>query len=273
MKDDRPTEPPEPPAPPAPAPAAIERAIYLSVVIPAYNEQERIADSLYRVKEYLRAQPYRSEIIVVDDGSADLTTEVVKTIDIYGQEIHEQAPGELMENIKNVGKGFSIARGLLKARGEIVLFSDADLSTPIEELEKLLPFFDEGYSVVIGSRKAPDAIVAPKPLLRRMMSRVLNAFVQVLTVPGIRDTQCGFKAYRRESAHRLALLQRIYGFAFDMEHLYIARRLGLQIKEVGVRWTHADGSKVHPVRDSYRMFRDMLKIRLYHRKLRPAKAM
>jgi dolichyl-phosphate beta-glucosyltransferase len=246
--------------------------IFLSVIIPAYNEQERIADSLYKVKEYLSAQPYRSEIIVVDDGSADLTTEVVKTIDIYGKEIHEQPPGELMENIKNVGKGFSIARGLLKARGEIVLFTDADMSTPIEEIEKLLPHFDTGNAIVIGSRKAADAIVEKKPVLRRIMSKTLNLFVQMLTVPGIKDTQCGFKAYRRETAHRLAILQRVYGFAFDMEHLYIARRLGLQIKEVGVRWIHCEGSKVHPIRDSYRMFRDMVKIRFYHRKLRPASA-
>lgn len=252
-------------------PPALAESIYLSVVIPAYNEQERIADSLYRVKQYLRSQPYRSEIIVVDDGSADLTTEVVKTIDIYGQEIHEQQPGELLENIKNVGKGFSIARGLLKARGQIVLFTDADLSTPIEEVEKLLPHFAAGHAVVIGSRKAPDAIVEKKPLLRRIMSKTLNLLVQALTVPGIQDTQCGFKAYKRETAHRLAILQKVYGFAFDMEHLYIARRLGLPIKEVGVRWTHCEGSKVHPIRDSYRMFRDMLKIRFYHRKLKPAK--
>lgn len=244
--------------------------IYLSVVIPAYNEQERIADSLYRVKDYLREQPYRSEIIIVDDGSADLTTEVVKTIDIYEQEIHEQKPSAIMENVKNVGKGFSIARGLLKARGRIVLFTDADLSTPIEEVEKLLPHFEGGAAMVIGSRKTADAIVEKKPLLRRLMSKTLNALVQLFAVPGIADTQCGFKAYRREAAHRLATLQRIYGFAFDMEHLYIARRLGLRIKEVGVRWTHCEGSKVHPIRDSYRMFRDMLKIRFLHRKLRPA---
>lgn len=251
----------------APLPA---EHVYLSVVIPAHNEQERIADSLHRVKEYLRDRPYRSEIIVVDDGSSDLTTEVVKTIDIYGQEIHEQKPGELLENIKNVGKGFSIARGLLKARGQIVLFTDADLSTPIEDVEKLLPHFEAGYSVVIGSRKTADAQVEKKPLLRRILRKGLHYLVQWLAVPGIEDTQCGFKAYRREVAHRLAILQKIYGFAFDMEHLYIARKLGLSIKEVGVRWAHREGSKAHPLRDSYRMLRDMLMIRFYHRKLRPA---
>lgn len=253
----------------APSSAPSPEGIYLSVVIPAYNEQERIADSLYQVKEYLRAQPYRSELIVVDDGSSDLTTEVVKTIDIYGQEIHEQAPSEIVENVKNVGKGFSIARGLLKARGQIVLFTDADLSTPIEELEKLLPHFARGAAMVIGSRNTADAIVERKPFYRRIMSGALHLLARLLAVPGIRDTQCGFKAYRRETAHRVALLQQIYGFAFDLEHLYIARRLGLRIDEVGVRWAHCEGSKVHPLRDSYRMLRDMLKIRFIHRKLRP----
>lgn len=249
----------------APLPA---EHVYLSVVIPAYSEQALIAESLCRVKEYLREKPYRSEIIVVDDGSSELTTEVVKTIDIYGQEIHEQRPGELLENIKNVGKGFSIARGLLTARGQIVLFTDAKLSTPIEDVDKLLPHFEAGHSVVIGSRRVSDAPVEKEPLLRRILSKGLHYLARWLAVPGVEDTQCGFKAYRREVAHRLAILQKVYGFAFDMEHLYIARRLGLSIKEVGVRWADREGSK--SLLDSYRMLRDMLLIRFYHRKLRPA---
>ncbi len=117
---------------------------YLSVVIPAYNEQERIADTLYTVKEFLDGQPYKSEIIVVDDGSRDWTTEVVKTVDIYSQEMKDQNVSAIMENVKNVGKGFSVARGMLRARGEYVLFSDADLSTPIEEVNKLLPVLRGG---------------------------------------------------------------------------------------------------------------------------------
>lgn len=242
--------------------------IYLSVIIPAFNEQERIADSLYTIKDYLSKQSYRSEIIVVDDGSSDLTMEIVKFIDIYGREIKEQEEGTLLENIKNVGKGFSVARGMIKARGKIILFSDADLSTPIEEVEKLLPHIEAGYSVVIGSRGLKDSIVEKKPFHRQIISNVLNLIVRFLAVSGIRDTQCGFKAYTRDAAQRVALLQRIYGFAFDIEHLYIAKKLGLRIKEVPVKWDHKDGSKVDLTKESIRMIFDMIKIRYIHRGLK-----
>ena len=150
---------------------------------------------------------------------------------------------------------------MIKASGDIVLFSDADLSTPIEEIEKLLPWFGQGFDVVIGSRKLADSEVEKKPWYRDAMSLVFNMAVQVLSVPGIRDTQCGFKAYRREAAQRIALLQRIYGFGFDVEHLYIARKQGFKIKEVAVKWEHVDGSKVDPLKDSLRMFTDLLVIR------------
>ncbi len=242
--------------------------IFLSVIIPAYNEQERIADSLYIIKDYLSAQNYRSEIIVVDDGSSDLTMEIVKFIDIYGREIKEQDEGTLLENIKNVGKGFSVARGMIKARGKVVLFSDADLSTPIEEVEKLLPYIDQGYSVVIGSRGLADSVVEKKPFLRQIISNTLNIIVKLFAVSGIQDTQCGFKLYTRDAAQRIALLQRVYGFAFDIEHLYIARKLGLKIKEVPVKWDHKEGSKVDLVKESIRMILDMIKIRYLHRNLK-----
>lgn len=241
--------------------------VYLSVVIPAYNEEERIADSLYCVKDYLHTRPYHSEIIVVDDGSHDLTTEIVKFIDIYGEEILEQEAGSLMENVKNVGKGFSVARGILRARGDIILTSDTDLSTPIEEIEKLLPYFSEGYSVVVGSRNLPASHVEAKPWRRRFLSRIFNLCVQAFVIRGVSDTQCGFKAYRRDAAHRIAMLQRIYGFGYDVEHLYLAQKLGYTIKEVPVKWRHHDGSKVNPFLDSLKMFRDLLRIRILHRSL------
>jgi dolichyl-phosphate beta-glucosyltransferase len=240
---------------------------YLSVIIPAFNEESRIADSLYEIKAYLSEQPYSSEIIVVDDGSSDLTTEVVKFIDIYGKEVHEHDEGKLIENVKNVGKGYSIARGMMRASGDIVLFTDADLSTPIQELEKLLCFFDQGYDVVIGSRNMSSSIVAKKPWHRRLMSGLYNIVVSMVSVRGIRDTQCGFKAYRREAAHRVARLQRIYGFGFDAEHLYIAKKSGYRIKEVGVEWQHKEGSTLEPISDSALMLWDLLLIRWFHRSL------
>jgi dolichyl-phosphate beta-glucosyltransferase len=240
---------------------------YLSVIIPAYNEQSRIADTLFEVKEYLSKQPYSSEIIVVDDGSDDLTTEIVKFIDIYGKEVSEQDEGVLIENVKNVGKGYSIARGMLQASGEIVLFSDADLSTPIAEAAKLLSFFEQGYDVVIGSREMENSVIEAKPWHRKLMSGVFNTIVHMVSIPDIRDTQCGFKAYRRKVAHSIALQQRINGFAFDVEHLYIAKKSGHRIKEVGVKWQHKGGSSLSPVNSSLSMLRDLLLIRWFHRSL------
>lgn len=244
-----------------------EQTPYLSVIIPAYNEQSRIADSLYEIKDYLSEQPYHSEIIVVDDGSNDLTTEIVKFIDIYGKEINEHDEGTLMENHKNVGKGYSIARGMMRASGEIILFTDADLSTPITELPKLLAYFDEGFDVVIGSRNMQDSQVEKKPWYRNLMSSLFNTAVRLISIRGINDTQCGFKAYRREVAHQVASLQRIYGFGFDVEHLYIAKKSGYRIKEVGVEWHHKEGSTVDPLPDAITMFLDLLRIRWLHRSL------
>ena len=240
---------------------------FLSVIIPAYNEQIRIADSLYVIKDYLSKQSYRSEIIVVDDGSSDMTTEIVKFIDIYGKEQLEHAEGTLIENNKNVGKGYSIAKGMLRASGEIVLFLDADHSTHICEVEKLLPYFRVGFDVVIGSRKMNGSIVEAKPWYRDLMSQLFNLTVRLISVGGIRDTQCGFKAYRRSLAHSIAKQQRIYGFGFDVEHLYIAQKSGFKIKEVAIEWKHSEGSKVDPIKDSILMFLDLIRIRWIHRSL------
>ena len=240
---------------------------YLSVIIPAYNEQTRIADSLYIIKEYLAKQAFRSEIIVVDDGSNDLTTEIVKFIDIYGKEQLEHDEGTLIENQKNVGKGYSIAKGMLRASGDIVLFLDADHSTHIGQVEKLIPYFDLGFDVVIGSRNMKTSIVEKRPWYRELMSQLFNLTARLISIDGIRDTQCGFKAYRRHAAHNIAKQQRIYGFGFDVEHLYIAQKSGFKIKEVAIEWKHSEGSKVDPIRDSLMMFVDLVRIRWIHRAL------
>lgn len=244
----------------------VQNDIYLSVVIPAYNEQERIADTLYTVKEFLSAQPYKSEIIVVDDGSKDWTTEVVKTVDIFGQEMEDQNVSTIMENVKNVGKGFSVARGMLRASGKFILFSDADLSTPIEEINKLLPELEQGCDVAIGSRRMDESEVEKKPFYRELMSYTFNAVVGLFAIRGIKDTQCGFKAFRSKAGKDIADRQKLYGFSFDVEQLYLARKLDYCIKEIPVKWEHAEGSKVDPLRDSIRMFIDVMRIRILHRK-------
>lgn len=241
--------------------------IFLSVIIPAYNEQSRIADSVYEIKDYLAAQSYCSELMIVDDGSSDLTLEVIRVIDIYRKTFKEQQSSEIIENIKNVGKGFTIACGMLKARGELILFSDADLSTPIEEIEKLLPHIEEGNDLVIGSRRMADSVVENKSFNRKLMSFVFNCCVRLLAIKDIQDTQCGFKLYRRQAAREIARLQKVFGFGFDIEHLFLAQRLGYGIKEVAANWQDKTGSTVDPVFDSLRMLFDLARIRFLHRRL------
>lgn len=239
----------------------------VTIVIPVFNEEERIAASLYEIKDYLSQQDYESDILIIDDGSSDLTTEIVKFVDIYGAEVKSQSEGILEENVKNVGKGYSIAKGLLMAKGEIIVFSDADSSTPITEIPKLLQKFDEGYDVVIGSRNLQNSIVQGRTTLRTFLSRCFNFAARSIRLLDVADSQCGFKAYRREVARVVAKKQKTYGFCFDVEHLHIAQKLGFRIAEVPVVWKHEEGSTLSLLNDSIKMFIDLLKIRIIHRKL------
>lgn len=237
----------------------------VSVVIPAYNEERRLPHTLQRVDAYLKAQTYASEIVVVDDGSTDETTRVVET---FAQE------HPLIRLIKNDhrGKGYTVRTGMLAAKGHIVLFSDADLSTPIEDLEKLMPWFERGYDIVIGSREGAGAQRIKEPFYRHLMGRGFNFIVQLLTVRGIEDTQCGFKAFRDEVAQDVFSRMLLYGensqkisggmvTAFDVEALFIGYKAGYRIKEVPVRWQYGTETKVNPLRDSYRNFRDVIQVR------------
>lgn len=237
----------------------------VSVVIPAYNEERRLPQTLQRVTEYLSAQNYQSELIVVDDGSTDGTVPVAESF----AEAHP-----LLRIIKNDhrGKGYTVRTGMLAARGHIVLFSDADLSTPIEDLERLLPWFERGYDIVIGSREGAGAQRMHEPFYRHLMGRAFNFIVQSLTVRGIEDTQCGFKAFRDDVAQDVFSRMLLYGenatrvsggmvTAFDVEVLFIGSKSGYRIKEVPVRWRYGTETKVSPLKDSYRNFRDVLQVR------------
>lgn len=237
----------------------------VSVVIPAFNEERRLPQTLARVTAYFAGQKYPSEIIVVDDGSADDTARVVEGF------AAEHPTVRLIRN-DHRGKGYTVRTGILSARGHIVLFSDVDLSTPIEDIEKLLPWFEHGYDIVIGSREGVGAKRVQEPFYRHIMGRVFNGIVQLLTVRGIEDTQCGFKAFRDEVAQDVFGRMRLYGenakavqgamvTAFDVEVLFLGAKAGYRIKEVPVQWRYGTETKVNPVKDSWRNFRDVLLVR------------
>jgi dolichyl-phosphate beta-glucosyltransferase len=237
--------------------------MYLSVVIPAYNEAQRIDKTLRVIHTYLQRQPYAAEIIVVDDGSQDGTMSIVRACDGWFP------PVSVLQHGRNRGKGFSVRQGFLHARGDYLLFSDADLSTPIEEVEKLLAALREPCDIAIGSRALLGSRVeVHQPWYREHMGRLFNVFVQALAVPGIRDTQCGFKCFRREAA--LAICQRMAAerFGFDVEMLYLARRLGYQVCEVPVVWRNSPQTRVRVWRDSVSMLGELLRIRWNDRRAR-----
>lgn len=233
-----------------------DEKIFLSIVIPAFNEESRIIPTLKKIRAYLREKSYHCQVIVVDDGSTDNTPSVVLK---FSKEFSGLA---LLENEKNMGKGYSVKRGISLAQGEYILFSDADLSTPIQEIEKFFPYFEQGFDIVIGSRALKDSqIELRQPWWREGMGKTFNLFVRLLAFGGIKDTQCGFKCFRREVAHHLFGLAKIKGFSFDVETLFLAKKFGYKIKEVPVVWINSEASKVHPLLDSAKMFFELLKIR------------
>lgn len=231
-------------------------APYLSVVVPAYNEAERLPRTLARLQEYYDSQSYTFEVIVVSDGSRDDTVRIA-------QEFAARDPRfSVIDSVPNYGKGYVVRRGVLESRGEMVLFCDADLATPQEETEKLLPFLAEGYDVIIGSRPLRESrLEVRQPMWREALGRLSNGLIQLLAVRGIADTQCGFKLFRRHVAQDVFGRCKLNGFSFDFEALMIARDLGYSIKEVPIRWMHQEGSKVVIWRDYPRTFRDLVLLR------------
>jgi dolichyl-phosphate beta-glucosyltransferase len=223
---------------------------FLSVVIPAYNEERRLVPTLARIQQYLAAHGYRSEIIVVDNASSDRTSEVAR------------AAGVRVLPEPTRGKGAAVRAGMLAASGEYVLFSDADLSTPIEEIEKLLAALRAGADVAIASRALPESnITVHQPWYRELVGRAGNVLVRALAVHGVADTQCGFKLFPHDSAQRLFGAQRMTGIAFDMEILFLAQRLRMKIAEVPVTWVDSPDSRIDRVRDSLDAIKDLVRIR------------
>lgn len=233
-----------------------DEVIHLSVVIPAFEEVERIGRTLKRVRAYLDDQPFVSEVVVVVDGGRDGTLELVREAAI------DWPSCRVLDNGANRGKGFSVRRGMLAARGRYLLFSDADLSTPIADVGRLLAALEAGGDIAIGSRAlAGSDVRVPQAWWRQSMGRMFNHIVRWVAIPGIRDTQCGFKCFRREAARPVFTRQRSTRFSFDVELIWIARKLGYVVVEVPVTWVNHPSSRVHPVTDSLRMLVDLVCLR------------
>ena len=236
----------------------------LSVVIPAYNEEKRISKTLEEINFYLRNQDYSYEIVVVNDGSTDKTSEIVINI------ARETKNIRFINNKVNRGKGAAVKQGMLESKGEYRLFTDADNSTSIDHIEKVWPFFDKGYDIVIGSRDAKDALGAKQaikqPFFRRFLGDFGNIIIQIIVVPNIWDTQCGFKCFTASSANKIFSRLRINRWGFDIEALFIGRILGYKkIGIIPVYWINDPNSKVN-LKGYLQVFKEIFQIRWYHLK-------
>lgn len=234
---------------------------FLSIIIPAYNEEKRLPPNLVKIVDFLRHQPYQAEVLVVENGSVDLTSSVVETF--IAEHVRDDDPFEMRLLHSAKGKGNAVKHGVDAARGDYLLITDTDLSVPIDETPRFLPPLLElpRTGIAIASREVPGSVRHNEPAYRHVMGRVFNWLVRQLAVPGIHDTQCGFKCFGREAAQRVFPLQRIDGWGFDVELLYIAQHHNLPVVEVPINWYYRDDSRVRPVLDTMTMVGELLKIR------------
>lgn len=241
--------------------------MYISIIIPAYNEEKRIKETLLKVSDYLIGQRYDYEIIVVDDGSRDKTTEIVKNLENKVKNL------VIIRNEKNRGKGAVVRQGLLVAKGKYRLFTDADNSTPIAELEKLFPYIKQGYDVVIGSRAIKGAnVISPQPWPRKLVGQVCKLMVKIFGgLWGFYDTQCGFKIFSAESVDSIFPKCRINGWLFDVEALLLAKKLGYSVKEVPISWSDSPGGTKVKIKGIVQAAFDLFRIRWYAARIKQIK--
>lgn len=234
---------------------------FLSIIIPAYNEERRLPPTLQKIADFLRQQPYSAEVIVVENGSTDRTGDVVEQFCVTSVSPADRFRVRLLHSTP--GKGAAVKQGMLNARGEFLIMSDADLAVPIEEVSKFLPpaLDPRSFDVAIASREGPGAVRYDEPFHRHVMGRVFNFLVRTLAVPGVQDTQCGFKCFTRDAALFLFPLQRIDGWGFDVEILHIAARHGLRMVEVPVHWHYGQNSRIRPLQNTISMVTELLHIR------------
>ncbi len=231
----------------------------LSIIIPALNEEGRLPDTLAQIERFLQAQPYSAQVLVVDNGSTDRTAQIAA-------DFARSHPSFSLLRDPRRGKGLALRLGIRQASGEYRFICDADLSMPIEDVNRFLPPALEGYDIAIASREAPGAVRYGEPAYRHWIGRVFNALVRALAVPHFQDTQCGFKCFRAPAADDLFGVQRLDGWTFDVEVLFIGLRRGYRIVEVPIHWTYNAGSRVRPLRDSLTMLADLFRIRLNWRR-------
>ncbi len=230
---------------------------FLSIIIPAYNESERIKQSLEAACDYLKSAGYKYEIIVVDDGSTDDTVTIASK---FGDKVN------VLKQPKNMGKGAAVRRGMLAAKGDMRIFTDADFSTPIYEIEKIIKIITAGADICIGSRALdPSMIKEHQPFYREFMGKTFNKFVQALFFKGISDTQCGFKGFTKAAADEIFPKAKINGFSFDVELLYLASKAELSVEQVSVEWYNDARSKVNPIKDSLMMLLELFRIKKLHK--------
>ena len=226
----------------------------LSVIIPAHNEELRLPPSLLELHRFLSNQNFQAEVVVVENGSSDRTYEVAK-------DFITQMPYLRVLQEKMPGKGLAVRSGMLAAQGRYRIFCDADFSMPVEEINKFIPVSNQPYDVAIASRELPTSRRIDEPEYRHLIGRIFNSMVRWAVLPGLQDTQCGFKAFRDEVAEQVFRIQTLPGWSFDAEVLVIARRLGFVITEVPITWYYKPGTRLHIIKDSLKMAYDLLTIR------------
>jgi len=235
--------------------------LFLSVVIPTYNEEKLISNTLMKIQKHFEKKRIPYEIIVVDDGSTDSTVCIVEQL------IRENKNNKLMllRNMSRCGKGAAVRKGFLNGSGKYIVFCDADLSTSIEEIDNFLKWLETGYDVIIGSRRLPESEIQGGQPYTRTLARYFFQCLAKTVVRGFSDTQCGFKCFTREAARDIFNRQKIDGYAFDVEVLYIAKKLNHKVKELPVKWVYSPFSKLKVFNDSVKMVKDILRIKLAHR--------
>jgi dolichyl-phosphate beta-glucosyltransferase len=227
---------------------------FLSIIIPAHNEAERLPASLEALQRYISSLPFETEVIVVENNSSDATAKIVR-------EWMKTMPQLRLISLAQPGKGNAIRTGMLAAQGDYRIMADADFSMPVEEISKFLPHVAPLTPVAIASREAPGAKRIGEPVYRHLIGRAYNFLVRLLVLPGLQDTQCGFKCFSAEAAEAIFPLQRLEGWSFDVEVLTIARQLGFEIAEVPITWYYQPGSRMRLLRDSLQMAKDLFTIR------------